>query len=197
MSRTTRSAIPGLSGTARTDQVLTISNPAVSPAVGGVTFTYQWYRYSEITLKATKITGATSPSYRVTPTDAIGSYQLYALVTPKKTGWLSAASASQHSGATTLADYAGTYSMGAPTYDTSTHALVGHFDHSGITTAGVTYAYQWFRKASNGSATKITGATGTTYKTTKTGEYHLEVRISKPGYYTTTVFSTWMAVGGA
>jgi hypothetical protein len=56
----TRTPVPVISGTAAVGKVLTAKSPAFSPAAG---FSYQWYRGQ------TKISGATSKTYKLTAAD--------------------------------------------------------------------------------------------------------------------------------
>lgn len=142
-------ALPVVSGTARTGLTLTAATGTWTPS--GASFAYQWLR------DGAAITGATAPSYTLVSADF--AHVVTVRVTAAKTGVASASAIS----ANTAAVAAGSFTA-APTPTISGDLSVGSTLTAKPGTWGpgtVTLTYQWYR-----SGTAISGATATTYKLT-------------------------------
>ncbi|EMY35853.1 hypothetical protein D477_002176 [Arthrobacter crystallopoietes BAB-32] len=157
-----------ISGKLAVGQKLTVAAPALTPTG---TVAYQWYRGTS------KISGATAPSYTLTPSDAAQTISAKATVTGigMKALTLTSKSVTVAKGTFTAAPapaIAGTAKVGS-----KLTANPGNWSP-----AGATLAYQWYR-----GTTAISGATARTYTPTAAdnGKYlKVRVRASRPGYTT-------------
>ncbi|MER7796238.1 CHAP domain-containing protein [Microbacterium sp. NPDC096154] len=177
-AKTLTAPVPTVGGTVAVGASLTAKPGTWGPAP--VTLAYQWLR------NGAAITGATTPTYRVTVAD--GGAKLAVRVTGSKTGYTTAAKTStavtvpRPALTAPVPTVGGTVAVGA-----SLTAKPGTWGP-----APVTLAYQWLR---NGAA--ITGATAPTYRVTVAdGGAKLAVRVTggKTGYTTAAKTSTAVTV---
>jgi hypothetical protein len=153
---------PSITGTPKSGQTLTASQPAVTPS--NATLTYQWYRGT------TAISGATAKTYTIVDADATKALKVR--VTATAAGYTTLYKDS----ATLTVDPLGTVAIGAVAV-TGLAAPGGVLTAaaSGVTPTGVTLAYQWYR-----GTTTISGATAKTY-TLQAADAGTQVKVKVTG----------------
>ena len=155
---------PIIQGIPKVGRTLTASTSEISNpnGVNHTTYTYQWSRRDPVFQRVTDITGASSPSYVLTPDDLDSTISVSVSFTDD-TGnaetltsyWVPVLPAS-NSPAIGPPTISGTAQVG----ETLTANTTGIADRDGL--SNVSYAYQWL--ADNGSrVTKIAGATRSSY----------------------------------
>jgi len=165
-------------GTARLDSTLTASWSSNTP---GVDATYQWRRDGE------PISGATSQSYKVTTLD-IGT-TITVTVTGTKAGY-------RNVSLTVSAGTIGGYSsfsfssapaliVGAPKVGYTVRAMTG------LTTAGTTVTYEWYK---NGVLRQAGGTTLALKSTDNCARITVKLTFTKAGYTTTSFISPYVTV---
>jgi peptidoglycan hydrolase-like protein with peptidoglycan-binding domain len=161
---------PTIAGTAKVGQTVAVGAGSWGP--GTVSLSYQWYRGK------TAISGIQSTRYTVQAGDA-GS-TLSVQVSGLRTGYTLTARTSATTGTVANASF-----QKAPAPTISGTAKVGRTlkaTAGAWSPSGATLTYQWYRDSA-----KITGATKSTYKLTKTSKAHrltVTVTGSKIGYTT-------------
>lgn len=159
---------PTINGTVKVGSTLTASSAVWTPVPA--TMAYAWLR------NGTPISGATSPSYTLTPADLDATIQVR--FTGSRTGYITQSATS----AATAPVAEGTLTAPTPTISGTAKAGSTLTAAPGTWTAGTTLAYQWLR-----DGTPISGATASTYSLTAddTGtNISVTVTGSKPGYTT-------------
>jgi len=174
---------PTVTGTAQVEKTLTATPGTWSP---DATLKYQWYRVASDGT-STSITGATSSSYTLTSSDR--GKKVKVRVSGYRSGYTTVR---KYSALTSTVAY-GVFTA-TPTPTVTGTAQVGQklTAAPGSWSPAATFKYQWYRVASDGTSTSITGATSSSYTLTSSDRgKKVKVRVSgyRSGYTTVRKYS--------
>ncbi len=163
----TNTALPVVSGTARTGATLTTTNGSwTSSPPSSTTYTYQWQRASSVGGTYSNITSATGATYVVDESD-VGDFIKVSVIATNGIGPSSAALSAATSAVVDIAPTNRALPVISGTARTGATLTTSNGSWTSAPNSSTTYTYQWKRASSvGGTYSNITSATDKTYELT-------------------------------
>ncbi len=160
----TNTALPVVSGTARTGATLTTTNGSwTSSPPSSTTYTYQWQRASSVGGTYSNITSATGATYVVDESD-VGDFIKVSVIATNGIGPSSAALSAATSAVVDIAPTNRALPVISGTARTGATLTTSNGSWTSAPNSSTTYTYQWKRASSvGGTYSNITSETGATY----------------------------------